>query len=109
MKFYEVMSQIVLTGHWSATTCCRSRKAKWDALTPAQQKAASRRRPTDSADGVTGTGAGRQRLIAFFKAQGLDVYTPDVTAFRDYAQEIYLEVQVAKDWPPGMLERINAL
>ena len=44
-----------------------------------------------------------------FKKQGLEVYAPDVKAFRAYAQKIYLASDEAKDWPKGMLEKINAL
>ena len=47
--------------------------------------------------------------FTFFKAQGLQVYAPDVAAFRAHAQKKYLESAMAKDWPKGMLDRINAL
>jgi TRAP-type C4-dicarboxylate transport system substrate-binding protein len=48
-------------------------------------------------------------LVDFFKKQGLDVYTPDVNAFRDFAQKKYLASDLAKSWPAGMLEKINAM
>ena len=48
-------------------------------------------------------------LAESFKKQGLEVYTPDVKAFREYAQKVYLASDQAKDWPQGMLEKINAL
>ena len=44
-----------------------------------------------------------------FKKTGLDVYVPDVDAFRAYAQKIYMASDEAKSWPKGMLEKINAL
>ena len=44
-----------------------------------------------------------------FKKQGLDVYAPDVNAFRAYAQKVYLASDEAKAWPPGMLDKITAL
>jgi hypothetical protein len=37
------------------------------------------------------------------------VYTPNVNAFRENAQKIYLGSDEAKEWPKGMLEKINAL
>jgi TRAP-type C4-dicarboxylate transport system substrate-binding protein len=49
------------------------------------------------------------RLVAFFEGEGLKVYTPDLDAFRTHAQQMYLESEFAKDWPAGMLDRINAL
>ena len=30
-------------------------------------------------------------------------------AFRDYAQKMYLESDLAKSWPEGLLDRINGL
>ena len=45
----------------------------------------------------------------FFKAQGLKVITPDVAAFRKTVQEKYLKSDMAKVWPKGLLERINAV
>jgi TRAP-type C4-dicarboxylate transport system substrate-binding protein len=48
-------------------------------------------------------------LAAEFRKQGLEVYVPDVNAFRANAQKIYLASDEAKDWPKGMLEKINAL
>jgi TRAP-type C4-dicarboxylate transport system substrate-binding protein len=48
-------------------------------------------------------------LAKSFKEQGLEVYTPDVNAFREHAQKAYLASDIAKSWPAGMLEKINAL
>jgi TRAP-type transport system periplasmic protein len=47
--------------------------------------------------------------VDLFKGKGLDIYTPDVEAFRKYAQEKYLASDLAKDWPAGMVDKINAL
>jgi TRAP-type C4-dicarboxylate transport system substrate-binding protein len=48
-------------------------------------------------------------LVDFFKAQGLEIYTPDVAAFRKHVLDVYAKSKWAKEWTPGMLERINAL
>jgi hypothetical protein len=37
------------------------------------------------------------------------VYAPDVNAFRAYAQKVYLASDEAKSWPPGLLDKINAM
>ena len=47
-------------------------------------------------------------VIEFLKGQGKKVYTPDVAAFRTYAQKKYVD-KYGQDWPKGALERINAL
>jgi hypothetical protein len=44
-----------------------------------------------------------------FKAGGLKIYEPDVAAFRAAAQEKYLASDLAKDWPAGVVDKINAL
>ena len=46
---------------------------------------------------------------SFFKDKGLDVYAPDVDAFRKHVQEAYLKSDFSKDWPKGMVDQINAL
>jgi TRAP-type C4-dicarboxylate transport system substrate-binding protein len=48
-------------------------------------------------------------LADSFKKMGLEVYTPNVNAFRENAQKIYLGSDEAKEWPKGLLEKINAL
>jgi TRAP-type C4-dicarboxylate transport system substrate-binding protein len=53
--------------------------------------------------------AREKELVDLFKSKGLDIYMPDVAAFRKYAQEKYLASDLAKDWPEGMVDRINAL
>lgn len=35
--------------------------------------------------------------------------SPDVAAFREAVQAAYLASDYAKDWPAGMLDRINEL
>ena len=50
-----------------------------------------------------------KKLVDLFKGKGLQIYTPDVDAFRKFAQEKYLASDLAKDWPAGMVDKINAL
>ncbi len=109
MKFYEVTTQYVLTGHLVANNLFAITTRKWNAMTPAQQKtmqAAADR----FAEAITAQmQKDETEMAAFFKAQGLDVYTPDVAAFRRHVLDVYAKSKFAKDWPPGMLDRINAL
>jgi TRAP-type transport system periplasmic protein len=37
------------------------------------------------------------------------VYAPNINAFRDHAQKLYLASDDAKNWPAGMVDKINAL
>jgi TRAP-type C4-dicarboxylate transport system substrate-binding protein len=109
MKFHEVTNQIVLTGHNVGFGLLIVRAPLFDALSPAQQQ-----RMTDAAQKAFAWSTAEyikqeQELVAFFKTAGLDVYAPDLPAFRSYAQRQYLQSQLSKSWPPGMLEKINAL
>ena len=37
------------------------------------------------------------------------IYEPDLAAFRNQVQSMYLESEFAETWPDGVLEKINAL
>jgi TRAP-type C4-dicarboxylate transport system substrate-binding protein len=109
MKFYEVMSQIVLTSHLIGyDLLCINLKA-WNALAPDRQKAfqaaADKAIAWSTAEHLKREAA----LADEFRKQGLDIYTPDVKAFREHAQKVYLASDEAKEWPKGMLERIAAV
>ncbi len=108
-KFYEVTNQIVLTSHLVDLNYLAFSKAVWDKMT-AEQQAAVQKAADDAAE------SGRQQqlkleaeLEQFFKDKGLKVYTPDVDAFRSHVQKAYLESDFAKNWPEGMVDKINAL
>ncbi|MGH6946509.1 MAG: TRAP transporter substrate-binding protein DctP [Kiloniellales bacterium] len=109
MKFYEVMSQIVLTSHLVGFDLLTVSSKVWNDMTPEQQSAFQA--AADKAiDWSTQEHLKREgELAEFFKSQGLDIYTPDVAAFREYAQQTYLKSDLAKDWPEGMLDKINAM
>lgn len=109
MKFHEVTTQFVLTSHVVGYDMCSVAGKVWDALTPAQRTkfAAEAEKAFDAC--AAKYDAQEAEAIAFFKAQGLQVNTPDVNAFRDFAQKKYLASDQAKEWPKGMLERINAI
>ena len=50
-----------------------------------------------------------ENMVELFKGKGLKLYEPDIAAFRKYAQDKYLSSDLAKDWPAGMVDKINAL
>ncbi len=109
MKFYEVMSQIVLTSHLVGFDLLCITNRAWNAMN-AQQQAAFQRAADAAIDWSTAEHVKREgELVDFFKKQGLDVYTPNLAAFREHAQKMYLASDLAKSWVPGMLEKINAL
>jgi len=109
MKFYEVMSQIVLTSHLVGYDLLTINLKTWNGMGAARQKAFQA-----AVDKAINWSAAEHlkreaELADGFKKQGLDVYPPDVAAFRAHAQKVYLASDEAKAWPKGMLEKINAL
>jgi TRAP-type transport system periplasmic protein len=109
MKFYEVMSQIVLTSHLVGYDLLTINLKTWNGMGAAKQKAFQA-----AADKAINWSAAEHlkreaELADGFRKQGLEVYAPDVAAFRAHAQKVYLASDEAKAWPKGMLEKINAL
>jgi TRAP-type transport system periplasmic protein len=109
MKFNEVMSQIVLTSHLIGFDTLAINLKTWQGMSPAKQKSFQAAVDKALAWSTAEHLKREAELIAGFKAQGLDVYTPNVAAFREYAQKVYLESPEAKTWPAGMLDKINAM
>ncbi len=108
-KFYEVTDQIVLTGHLVDMNFLAFSKSVWDGLTPEQQASVMKSAQDASAAITASIVENEAQLVAFFEGEGLKVYTPDVDSFRTRAQKMYLESDFSKDWPDGLLERINAV
>lgn len=108
-KFYEVTKQIVLTSHLVDLNYIALSKAVWDGLTAEQQDTVQK-----AADAAAESGRVIQlelenSLVAFLQEQGLDVYEPDLAAFRTQVQSMYLDSEFAATWPEGVLDQINAL
>jgi TRAP-type C4-dicarboxylate transport system substrate-binding protein len=109
MKFYEVMSQIVLTSHLVGFDLLTVAKKVWDEM-GAERQARFQAAADKAIDFSTQKHLAREKeLVDIFKSKGLKLYEPDVAAFRKFAQEKYLASDLAKDWPQGMVEKINAL
>lgn len=109
MKFYEVTSQYVLTGHLVANNLFSISLKKWNGMSAAQQATVQAAADKFSAAVTAHTVKEESELASFFKAQGLEVYAPDQAAFRKHVLDVYAKSKFAADWKPGMLERINAL
>ena len=109
MKFYEVMDQIVLTSHLVGFDLLVISNSAWDAMTSEQQEA-FQAAATVAIDFSQEEHLKREaELVERFKSVGLDVYEPDQDAFRSHAQQVYLDSDLAKDWPEGAVDTINGL
>lgn len=109
MKFYEVMSQIVLTSHLVGFDLLTVNMKTWQGMTPAKQRAFQAAADKAIAWSTAEHLKREAELVETFRKQGLEVYAPNVNAFREHAQKVYLASDDAKNWPPGMLDKINAL
>jgi len=108
MKFDEVTTQFVLTGHVVGYDVLTISSKAWAALKPDQQ-ARFRTAAEKAIDDYTTKFEGQERdIVAALKAEGKKVYVPDTAAFRTFAQKRYVD-KYGHDWPPGALEKINAL
>ena len=109
MKFYEVMQQIVLTSHLVAFDILTMNLKAWNGLGAAKQKTFQTAVDKATAWSTAEHLKREAELANSFKQQGLEVYAPDIAAFRTNAQKVYLASDEAKAWPKGMLEKVNAM
>lgn len=108
MKFDEVTTQFVLTSHVLGYDVMVITTKLWDAMTPAQQ-ARFQAAAEKAIDAYTVKFAAQEKdVLEYFKKEGKKIYTPDIAAFRTFAQKKYVD-KYASEWPKGALERINAL
>jgi TRAP-type C4-dicarboxylate transport system substrate-binding protein len=108
-KFYEVTCQIALTSHLVDLNYVAFSKAVWDGLSADQQVDVQ-------AAAVAAAESGRQNqlkketdLVSFLVEEGMEIYEPDVSAFRSHVQKLYLTTSASDPWPAGVLDKINAL
>lgn len=108
-KFYEVTKQISLTSHLVDLNYIALSKAVWDGLTPEQQATLQQAAIDAAESGRQAQLKKEEELVAFLEEKGLEIYEPDLKAFRDHVQAQYVGSEFAKAWPEGVLEAINAL
>ena len=108
-KFYEVTKQIVLTSHLVDLNYVAFSKATWDELSPDQQLTVQRAADAAAAYGRLKQIDKEHSLAEFIRSQGVEIYAPDLSAFREHVQAQYAGSEAASSWPEGVLEQINAL
>ncbi len=108
-KFDEVSKQLTLTGHMVAPLFFAMSSSFWDSLTDEEKKVVADAVAVQSKLVDEGTLATEADGVALLESHGMTVTTPDLDAFRTHVQQEYLNSDYAKDWPAGLLDRINAL
>ncbi|MBO6791629.1 MAG: TRAP transporter substrate-binding protein DctP [Dinoroseobacter sp.] len=108
-KFYEVTKQIALTSHLVDLNYIAFSLETWNSLTADQQLTVQRAADAAAAYGRLKQLDKENNLADFIRSQGVEIYTPDLAAFREHVQGQYAGSEVAASWPEGVLDRINAL
>ena len=106
-KFYEVQSHINLTSHVLQMTPLFISKSKFDALSPAFQKALL--------DGIAvmapkingAVATAEKNWLGEMQAKGMQVVQPDMEAFRKAVQPVIKQFE--GQWGVGLYERIQAV
>lgn len=109
MKFFEVSKQIALTGHLVAANHLVISAKKWAGMSADQQRRVQAAASKVEEETTQMALREERELVDFFKQQGLDVYTPDVAAFRSHVLDQYAKSKYAAAWSPGMMDRIVKL
>ncbi|WP_417725163.1 TRAP transporter substrate-binding protein DctP [Salipiger sp.] len=109
MKFYEVLTQIALTGHFIAFDVLAISAKRWKSFSEEQQQILQSAADKALEAGTEGNLKQEAELADFFRKEGLDVYTPDVEAFRTHARQMYESSPLAEGWIAGSGEAIAAL
>ena len=108
-KFYEVTKQIALTAHLVDLNYIAFSKETWDSLDADQKMTVQRAADAAAAYGRLKQLDKENNLADFIRSQGVEIYTPDLEAFRTHVQSQYVGSEAAASWPEGVLEKINAL
>lgn len=108
-KFHEVSKQLVLTAHMVAPLFFAMSSSFWNGLSDDEKAIISDAVKAQSKLVDEGTLSTEANGVQLLEKNGLTVTTPDLEAFRIHVQKQFLESDYAKDWPAGLLDRINAL
>ena len=108
-KFFEVTNQIALTSHLVDLNYVAFSKEVWDDLTAEQQATVQAAAEAAAESGRVKQLEKEANLVSFLTENGLEVYKPDLAAFRTHVQGEYAGSELASSWPDGVLDKINAL
>ncbi len=107
-KFYEVTQQIVLTNHLVDSLFIAISNKAWNQLSATEQKNLKAAAQAAAKFNNENRIKEEAQILDFFKKQGLKVNKPNEEAFRKVVQTAYDKSEIAKNWPKGLIERINA-
>ena len=106
-KFYEVSKQVVLTGHLVDGILLTIANSTWNKLSNRQKTILQEGARSAALFNNKNRIAEEADIVDFFKQEGLKVSTPDKKAFRDTVLAAYRTSDFAKQWPAGILDKIQ--
>ncbi|MFK8253212.1 TRAP transporter substrate-binding protein DctP [Ancylobacter terrae] len=107
-KFYEVSKQVVLTGHMVANTFFTMSAKFWNGLDAKQKAAIEKAEAAAKAFNDAGVISTEKEAAAFLESKGVKVTTPEVPVFRKQVLAAFADSDFAKNWPKGLLQKIEA-
>jgi len=105
-KFYEVSEQIVLTSHMVQPVFFAVAKPVWDKLNADQQKVLGDAALKTAKAGSENRLADEAAIVQALKDRGLAVDAVDLAPFRESADRVYAESDLAKAWDAAGLARV---
>ena len=81
----------------------------WDGLSADQQAEVQSAAEVAAESGRQNQLQKEADLVSFLVEKGMEIYEPDLAAFRNHVQNLYLTTSASEPWPEGVLEKINAL
>jgi len=108
-KFYEVTKQIALTAHLVDLNYIAFSAELWNGMTEEQQATVQAAADAAAESGRQAQLQKEADLVAFLEGEGMEIYEPDLAAFREHVQAQYVGSDFAAAWPEGVLEQVNAL
>ena len=90
-KFYEVTDQIILTNHIIDSVWPSINEELWQKMGPELQRKV-KIAIEEAREYCDETNLKREsELVEFFKSKGLKAYSPDIDAFKEHVQQVYLQ------------------
>jgi tripartite ATP-independent transporter DctP family solute receptor len=108
-KFHEVTRQVVLTSHLVDGLFIVVSSKAWNAMNAAQRQKLRAAAQAAVAFNNENRLKEEAQIVEFLRQQGLQVTTPDVESFRRAVQQAYAGSEIARAWPPGLVDRIAAV
>jgi len=109
-KFYEVTDQIILTNHIIDSVWPSISEELWQKMGPELQRKI-KIAAEEAREYCDDTNLKREsELVDFFKSKGLDVYSPDINAFKEHVQQAYLKNEkLTSSWDMELYTEVQAI